>query len=131
MGIYKDPMVNLGNLNAEMLRAVRLVVDSGIHSQGWTQKKAIKYMTEHLASDSKEIENEVNRYSVWPAQALAYKIGQMKIIELRQMAEKELGSKFDIKEFHKVVLGHGTLSMNVLSDEVHQWVAQVKSAAKN
>jgi uncharacterized protein (DUF885 family) len=123
MGMYKDPLQKLGNLNDEMLRAVRLVVDTGIHSEGWSQEKAKDYMAEYLANDPKDIANEVNRYSVWPGQALGYKLGQLKIIELRRMAEKTLGPKFDIKEFHRVVIGQGTVSLGELETQVKQWVA--------
>src|SRR5207248_1077922 len=91
MGLFDDPKQKLGNRNDEMLRAVRLVVDTGIHAYGWTRERAVAYMREHLASDDGDIDNESNRYSVWPGQALGYKIGQIKIIELRKMAEKELG----------------------------------------
>jgi uncharacterized protein (DUF885 family) len=126
MGMYWEPMQRLGNLNDEMLRAVRLVVDTGIHSMGWTRNQAINYMVANLASDRREIEVEADRYSVWPGQALAYKIGQMKILELRKLAEKELGSKFDIKEFHKVVIGNGTVSLGVLEDQVRDWISRTK-----
>jgi uncharacterized protein (DUF885 family) len=126
MGMYKDPMQRLGNLNDEMLRAVRLVVDTGIHAYGWSREKAVQYMTDNLASDPKDISNEVNRYSVWAGQALGYKIGQLKIIELRRLAEKELGPLFDIKEFHKTVIGSGTVSLPVLETQVKDWIASKK-----
>ena len=130
MGMYTDPMQRLGNLNDEMLRAVRLVVDSGIHAKGWSRKQVLKYMDEHLASDAKDISNESNRYSVWPGQALAYKIGQLKIIELRKHAEAELGSKFDIRGFHRAVIGNGTVSLPVLEQQVNEWIAAVKIAGQ-
>ena len=123
MGLYDDIDQRFGNLNDEMLRAVRLVVDTGIHSKGWDQKKAIAYMTENLASDAGDILNEANRYSVWPGQALGYKIGQLKIMELRSKAEKELGPKFDIKEFHKAVIGQGTVSLKILESQVNAYIA--------
>jgi uncharacterized protein (DUF885 family) len=126
MGMYQDPMQRLGNLNDEMLRAVRLVVDTGIHAYGWSRDRAFDYMKSNLASDPKDISNEVSRYSVVPGQALGYKIGQMKIIELRRLAEKELGPKFDIKEFHKTVIGSGTVSLNVLDTQVREWIASKK-----
>jgi uncharacterized protein (DUF885 family) len=125
MGMYTDPMQRFGNLNDEMLRAVRLVVDTGIHDLGWSQKKTIAYMTEHLAEDAKEIETEANRYSVWPGQALGYKIGQLKIIELRKKAEAALGNKFDIKGFHRAVIGNGTVSLGVLETQIDNWIAEV------
>ena len=122
MGMFEDPLQRFGNLNDEMLRAVRLVVDTGIHALGWSQDKSIKYMREHLASDIGDITNEANRYSVWPAQALGYKIGQLKILELRQRAEKTLGPKFDIKGFHQAVIGNGTVSLGVLEIQVNDWI---------
>jgi uncharacterized protein (DUF885 family) len=122
MGMYTDPDQRFGNLNDEMLRAVRLVVDTGIHAKGWSQKQAIAYAEEHLASDHKGIETEINRYSVWPGQALGYKIGQLKILELRRQAEEALGSLFDIKGFHKAVIGNGTVSLGVLETQVNDWI---------
>jgi uncharacterized protein (DUF885 family) len=129
MGMFKDPMQRLGNRSDEMLRAVRLVVDTGIHAYGWSRKKAIAYMTDHLAADAGDISNEANRYSVWPGQALGYKLGQLKIIELRKLAEKELGPKFNIKEFHSRVIGDGTLSLGVLEAQIKDWIAEVKKKA--
>jgi uncharacterized protein (DUF885 family) len=125
MGMYKDPMQRLGNRDDEMLRAVRLVVDTGIHAYGWSRKKAVAYMTDHIASDAGDISNESNRYSVWPGQALGYKLGQLKIIELRKLAEKELGPKFDIRDFHSRVIGDGTLSLGVLEAQIKDWIAEV------
>jgi uncharacterized protein (DUF885 family) len=122
MGMFKDPMQRLGNLNDEMLRAVRLVVDTGIHAYGWSREKAFQYMKANLASDDGDNSNEVNRYSVWPGQALGYKIGQLKIIELRRLAESTLGSRFDIKEFHRVVIGSGTVSLGILDAQVKEWI---------
>lgn len=124
MGLYADPMQHLGHLNDELFRAVRLVVDTGIHHFNWSQKQSIDYMQQNLANDINDITNEVNRYSVWPGQALGYKIGQLKIIELRRWAEKELGSKFQLREFHHVVIGEGTLSLSVLESQVKTWVEQ-------
>ena len=128
MGLFADPLQRLGNRNDDMLRAVRLVVDSGIHAQGWSRAKAIAYMSANLANDAKDIANEANRYSVWPGQALAYKVGQQKIIQLRRMAEKELGAKFDVREFHRVVLQDGAVSLGVLETQVSEWVASTKGA---
>ena len=130
MGMYTDPVQRFGNLNDEMLRAVRLVVDTGIHTMGWTQKQAIDYALDHLASDAKGIEVEINRYSVWPGQALAYKIGQLKILELRKKAESILGSRFDIKGFHQAVIGSGTVSLPVLESQVNDWILD-QSAQKS
>ncbi len=123
MGVYKTPMERLGNLNDEMFRAVRLVVDTGIHAYGWSQAEARAYMAKHLAHDAQDIESEVNRYSVWPGQALGYKIGELKIRELRQRSEAALAAAFDLREFHDVVLGSGTVSLRVLEQHVEEWLA--------
>lgn len=131
MGMYTDPLQKIGNLSDEMLRAVRLVVDTGIHAKGWSQKKAIAYAERYLASDPKEIEVEINRYSVWPGQALGYKIGQLKIIELRKKAEKDLGACFDIKGFHKAVIGNASISLNILEGQVEEWVQATKNCKVN
>jgi len=122
MGMFTDPDQRFGNLNDEMLRAVRLVVDTGIHSMGWSQQRAIAYMAHHLASDHKDIETEINRYSVWPGQALGYKVGQLKILELRHKAESVLGKNFDIKGFHKAIIGNGTVSLGVMETQVNDWI---------
>lgn len=126
MGLFSDDRQYLGHLSSEMLRAVRLVIDTGIHSKGWTRQQSIDYMASNLASDIKDVESEVERYSVWPGQALGYKIGQLKIIELRKKAEKELKNQFDIKKFHDVVLGQGTLSLFVLEKRVNKWIQEQK-----
>lgn len=126
MGMYADPLQRLGNLNDDMLRAVRLVVDTGIHYYGWSQAKARAYMRKYLANDEGDIDNEVNRYSVWPGQALAYKLGQLKILELRRLAERELGPKFDLKEFHAVAIGEGTVSLTELDRQVKAWIKAKK-----
>ncbi len=121
-GFFKDTLNRIGNLDDDMLRSVRLVVDTGIHSMGWSRAKAVKYMQDNLADDISDIEAEVYRYSSWPGQALAYKIGQRKILELRTFANEKLGSKFDIKEFHNVVIGSGTLPLWLLDSKVREWV---------
>lgn len=126
MGLFSDDKQYLGHLSSEMLRAIRLVVDTGIHSKNWSRQRAIDYMAANLASDIKDIESEVDRYSVWPGQALGYKIGQLKIIELRRKAEKELKDQFDIKKFHDVILGNGTVSLFVLEKQVNKWIEDQK-----
>lgn len=126
MGLYEDPLQKLGHLSDEMLRAVRLVVDTGIHRFGWPQKRALQYMEENLAADAKDILNEVNRYAAWPGQAVSYKVGQLKILELRRYAERELGPKFDLKQFHRQVLGKGSLSLSVLDSQIQAWVQSRK-----
>jgi uncharacterized protein (DUF885 family) len=122
MGLFQDPLQRFGHLNDEMLRAVRLVVDTGIHAYGWNRERTITFMKKHLATPEADISNEANRYSVWPGQALAYKTGQMKILELRRLAEKELGPRFDIRGFHEAVIGNGTLSLGVLETQVKIWI---------
>lgn len=126
MGMYSDPLQRLGNLNDDMLRAVRLVVDTGIHSRGWSRKRVIAYMSRYLAYDYRSLASEANRYAVWPAQALSYKLGQLKLIELRNRAERELGPRFDLREFHRAVLGNGTVSLHVLEEQVDDWIRSVK-----
>jgi uncharacterized protein (DUF885 family) len=128
MGFFKDPYQNFGHLGDEMLRAVRLVVDTGLHSMDWSREKAIQYFEENTGNPPHDIEVEVDRYIVWPSQALGYKIGQLKIRELRTYAETELGSKFDLRAFHDEVLKNGALPMSVLETHLKEWVAKRKSA---
>ena len=122
MGLYEDPAQYFGHLNDEMLRAVRLVVDTGMHAKGWTREQSIKYMTETLGDES-VARNQTERYMVWPAQALAYKTGALKIQELRAKAEKALGSKFTLAKFHAIVLGDGTVPLALLESKVDAWIA--------
>ena len=122
VGFYRDPDSNFGRLIFEMWRAARLVVDSGLHYLGWTRQQAIDYMLENTALSALNITNEVDRYIAWPGQALAYKIGELKIRELRASAEQELGPKFDVREFHDVVLRHGGIPLTVLEANVLVWL---------
>jgi uncharacterized protein (DUF885 family) len=128
MGFFKDPYQNFGHLGDEMLRAVRLVVDTGLHSMDWSRETAIKYFEENTGNPPHDIEVEVDRYIVWPSQALGYKIGQLKIRELRTYAEKELGPKFDLRAFHDEALKNGALPMSVLEAHLKEWVAKRKTA---
>jgi uncharacterized protein (DUF885 family) len=127
MGLYDTPAKDMGRLSYEMWRACRLVVDTGIHSNGWSKQQAIDFMTDNSALSAANIEAEVNRYISWPGQALAYKLGELKIRELRALATKELGAKFDLAAFHDVVLGQGAVPLDVLEAQVKDWVAAEKS----
>jgi uncharacterized protein (DUF885 family) len=123
MGFQRDPLDNLGRLQAEMLRAVRLVVDTGIHRKRWTREQAIDYMISKTGMTPGEVTSEVERYFVDPGQALAYKVGMQKILDLRAHAQRELGPRYDLKDFHGVVLGNGELPMSILEAEVNRWIA--------
>lgn len=122
MGFYKDPYSNFGRLGYEMWRACRLVVDTGIHSMGWTRQQAIDYMAVRTSLPLHEVETEVDRYISWPGQALAYKLGELKIKELRGKAEKALGPRFDVRQFHDIVLGSGAVPLDVLEANVTRWL---------
>lgn len=126
LGLYTDPYQYFGMLSAEMHRAIRLVVDTGLHTKGWTREQAIKYSMENEAEPEESIVAEIERYMAIPGQALSYKIGQLKILELRAKAEKELGSKFSIKEFHNQVLDAGCLPLTVLEDKINNWITSKK-----
>jgi uncharacterized protein (DUF885 family) len=123
LGLYRDAYSRFGQLTLEMWRAVRLVVDTGIHAKGWSRQQAIDYFTANAARSEHDIANEVDRYIGWPGQALAYKIGQLKISELRHRAEEKLGARFDVKAFHDLVLGSGALPLDLLEARVDSWLA--------
>ncbi len=129
MGEYHDPYAKFGELTYEMWRAVRLVVDTGIHFYHWDRQQAIDYFMANAPKTELDVTNEVDRYIAWPGQALAYKIGQLKIKELRARATKELGPGFDVREFHDAVLGGGALPLDVLERRIDEWIAQEKAAA--
>ncbi|MCI5045778.1 MAG: DUF885 domain-containing protein, partial [Aquisalinus sp.] len=128
VGFYDTPYTNFGRLSYEMWRACRLVVDTGLHSKGWTRQQAIDYMAENSGLSMNNVTTEVDRYITWPGQALAYKIGELKIRELRAYAEDELGADFDIRAFHDVVLGSGAIPLSILEDLVKDWVAEQKES---
>jgi uncharacterized protein (DUF885 family) len=126
LGFFQDPYSYYGHLQDDMLRAIRLVVDTGFHSKHWTRQQVVDYFHEHSAIDEPTVQSETNRYMAWPAQALGYKIGQLEILKLRQYAKDELGDKFDLRGFHDQVLGAGALPLDVLSDRIHSWVKEQK-----
>jgi uncharacterized protein (DUF885 family) len=129
IGMYKDdPWGDLGRLQAELFRAVRLVVDTGLHSQGWSRQQAIDYMVGTTGMSEGEVVSEVERYMGLPGQALAYKVGQLKILELRERARRELGDRFDLKAFHAVVLENGGVPLTILEQLVDEWIAKTKAA---
>ncbi len=122
LGLYEDPYQYFGMLSAEMHRAIRLVVDAGMHAKGWSREEAIRYSLEHEAETEASIISEIERYMVAPGQALSYKVGQLKIIELRQRAEEALGDRFDIREFHNQVIGTGSLPLVLLERKIDLWI---------
>jgi uncharacterized protein (DUF885 family) len=128
LGFYQDPYSRLGQLTFDMWRSIRLVVDTGMHALGWTRDQAIEFFREHTGMSDVGIQVEVDRYIVWPAQALAYKIGQLKIRELRTLAEKRLGGRFDVRAFHDLVLGEGALPLGELEGRVRRWVEERAAA---
>lgn len=127
MGIYTTPYEQFGKLTYEMWRACRLVVDTGIHAKNWTREQVVKYMSENTALSLHEINTETDRYISWPGQALSYKMGEIKIRELRKKAEKELGNKFNIRDFHEVILEQGTVSLAILEERVLNYIQKVSN----
>jgi uncharacterized protein (DUF885 family) len=127
VGFYQDPVSDYGRLSSELFRAVRLVVDTGIHSKGWTRDQVVDFFRKSGAVDEPTIQSETDRYIAWPAQALSYKLGQLKIRELRERARKELGPKFDIRSFHDEMLDGGTLPLDLLEARTDKWIAQQRS----
>ncbi|HEX4962111.1 MAG TPA: DUF885 domain-containing protein [Thermoanaerobaculia bacterium] len=127
LGLYKDPYSKFGQLSAEIWRAIRLVVDTGLHTKGWTRQQAIDYAKANSAKPEHDVEVEIDRYMVWPGGAVVYKIGELKIKELRAYAQKELGPKFDIRAFHDHVLGNGQLPLALLEKQIKEWVASEKA----
>jgi uncharacterized protein (DUF885 family) len=129
VGFYQDPYSDYGRLEDEMLRAIRLVVDTGLHSKHWTREQVVQYFHDHSAIDEPNVQSETNRYISWPAQALSYKMGQLKILELRARAQQQLGSQFDIREFDDQVIDSGALPLDVLDEQINLWIAQKKAVA--
>lgn len=127
IGLYDTPEKDMGRLSYEMWRACRLVVDTGIHAKGWSKQQAIAFMTDNSALSAANIEAEVNRYISWPGQALAYKLGELKIRELRALAAKELGPKFELAAFHDAVLGQGAVPLDVLENQIKDWIEAEKT----
>ena len=127
VGFYQDPVSDYGRLSSELFRAVRLVVDTGVHSKGWTRDQVVDFMRKSGAVDEPTIQSETDRYIAWPAQALSYKLGQLKFRELRERAQKELGPKFDIRSFHDEMLDGGTLPLDLLEARTDKWIAEQKS----
>ena len=127
--MYTTPYERFGQLTYEMWRACRLVVDTGIHALDWTREEVVQFMRENTALSLHEIETETDRYISWPGQALSYKIGEIKIRELRKLAEASLGTDFDIREFHEVILEQGTVTLPILEKRINQYIAQKKDGA--
>ena len=128
LGLYKDPYQYFGSLSEEMHRAIRLVVDVGLHAKGWTREYAIQYSLDHEPYSELVTTSEIERYMAFPGQALGYKIGQLKIIELRSRAEKELGNEFDIREFHNTILKTGCVPLTILEEIIDDWIATEKGS---
>lgn len=126
-GFYQDPYQDFGRLYDELLRAVRLVVDTGLHAKKWTREQTMDYFRKNTPNPERDIFTETNRYIVWPGQATAYKVGQLKILELRELAKKELGPKFDLREYHDLVLKDGAVPMDLLEENVRAWIARKKA----
>ena len=126
MGFYEDPYSKFGQLTYEMWRACRLVIDTGMHTLGWTRQEAIDFMLSNTAKTENDVTVEIDRYIAWPGQALAYKIGELKIRELRSKAEKEMGDNFNIRDFHDVVLGNGAVPLDILEKHVNEYISQIQ-----
>jgi uncharacterized protein (DUF885 family) len=122
MGFYQDPYSDFGRLTYEAWRACRLIVDTGMHARGWSRDDAIQFLLKNTAMSEFEVANEVDRYITWPAQALAYKIGEIRIRALREKAERALGVDFDIRRFHDTVIGSGSLPISLLEEMVDDWI---------
>ena len=122
LGLYQDPYSKFGQLTYDMWRAVRLVVDTGLHAKGWTRQQAVDYFKDNAAKTEADIVNEIDRYIAWPGQALAYKIGQLRISALRREAETTLGPRFDIRAFHDMLLATGAVPLDVMGPRMRAWI---------
>ena len=131
VGFYQDPVSDYGRLSSELFRAVRLVVDTGLHSEGWSRDQVVDFFRQSRAVDEPTIQAETDRYISWPAQALSYKLGQLKFRELRARAQQALGSQFDIRTFHDEMLSGGVLPLDLLDARTNQWIRQQKGEAKS
>ena len=129
VGFFQDPYSYYGHLQDDMLRAIRLVVDTGFHYKHWSRQQVVDFFHEHSAIDEPEVQSETDRYMAWPAQALGYKIGQLEILKLRQYSKDQLGAKFDLRAFHDEVLAGGAVPLDVLSARIHAWVGEQKAQA--
>ena len=127
MGFYTDPYSDFGRLGMELWRAARLVVDTGIHHKRWSREEAIAYLTENTPNPDGDIRKAIERYIVMPGQATAYMIGKLKIMELRERAQAELGQDYDIREFHDVILTSGPVPLSIMEENVDGWIAQVRA----
>ena len=128
MGFFKDPYQRFGHLSGQMMRACRLVVDTGLHAFGWTREQAIDYMVSNTGQTPDQMVAEIDRYLVWPGQAAAYKIGELKITALRAKAKAALGGRFDLRRFHNAVIDGGALPLAVLEQQIDEWIAAVRAS---
>jgi uncharacterized protein (DUF885 family) len=130
VGFYRDPVSDYGRLTSDLFRAIRLVVDTGIHAQGWSRDRVVDFFRKYQAVDEPTIQSETDRYIAWPGQALAYKLGQLKFRELRARAQQELGAKFDIRAFHDEMLNGGALPLDLLDARTNAWIRAQKGGPK-
>jgi len=128
-GFYQDPYSMYGHLQDDLLRAIRLVADTGFHSKHWSRQQVVDYFHQNSGIDEVEVQSETDRYMAWPAQALGYKVGQLRILDLRERAKKALGAKFDIRAFHDEVLSGGAMPLDVLDRRIDSWIAQRQQAS--